>query len=158
MQWEGVVIFPNLTAPRQPGVCTITSTPTSPSPNPACRCIRTFTHMCSHSHTLGQRPPMRPWPWAAPCCPPLSWSSERVASGAWRGTFLLVPLLCTSLQGPEPERLRWEWAWAAARGTSSGAGERPGPESPPSPLGRPGRGATRSIPEFSAAFFLFVAY
>lgn len=83
MQWEGVVIFPNLTAPRQPGVCTITSTPTSPSPNPACRCIRTFTHMCSHSHTLGRRPPMRPWPWAAPCCPhcPGPASAWRVGPG-----------------------------------------------------------------------------
>ena len=90
--------------------------------------------------------------------PPLSWPSEHVASGARRGTFLLIPLLCTSLQGPEPERPRWEWAQAAARGTSSGAGGRPGLESPPSPLGRPGPGATRRIPEFSAAFVLFVAY
>ena len=55
------------------------------------------------------------------------------------------PLFC--LQGPEPVRPRWEWAGPGPLFTIhilSGRG-RPGPESPPSPLGLPGRGATPRI-------------
>ena len=154
-----MVIFPNLTAPRQPSVWHHHIHAHQPFPKPNLQVhIPVHTNVFTLTHTW-VKTSYEALALGCSLLPPLSWPSEHVASGARRGTFLLV--LPSAHKPAGPEACAAEVGMGLGRCSGhilSGQGGALGPSLHLHPWVIQVVEPPTALPEFSPAFFLFVAY